>query len=75
MLKRSFFLGIGLGGAFSALVVLLFQDPTRPFTIPQLLLLLLTASLPGFGFALFFDPYSKRKKEEYLQIDFYAEDA
>ena len=75
MLKRTIFLGIGLGAIIAAAVVLLVQEETHPFTVPQMLLLLLTASLPGFGFALFFDPYSKRKKEEYLQIDFYSEDA
>ena len=74
-MKRSFFLGIGLGGLLALAVVLFIQDPARPFTLGQLLLLLLAASLPGFGIALFFDPYSKRKKEEYLKIDFYSEEA
>ena len=75
MLKRTFFLGIGLGAILATAVVLLVQEEARPFTVTQMLLLLLTASLPGFGFALFFDPYSKRKKEEFLQIDFYSEEA
>ena len=74
MLKRSFFLGIGLGGILATAVVLLVEVEARPFTVPQVLLLILTAFLPGFGFALFFDPYSKKKKEEYLQIDFYSEE-
>lgn len=75
MLKRTFLWGLGLGGVLAVAVVLLVQDQARPFTVPQLLLLLLAASLPGFGFALLFDPFSRRKKEEYLQIDFYSEDA
>jgi len=75
VLKRTVFLGIGLGAILATAVVLLVQEEARPFTVPQMLLLLLMASLPGFGFALFFDPYSKRKKEEYLQIDFYSEEA
>ena len=75
MLKRTFVLGIGLGVILATIVVLLVQEEARPFTVPQMLLLLLTAILPGFGFALFFDPNSKRRKEEYLKIDFYSEEA
>lgn len=75
MLKRTFLLGLVLGALIAAMVGMLIQAVARPFTLPQLLLLFFSSFLPGFGLALFTDPYSKRKKEEYLQIDFYKEEA
>ena len=74
MLKRTFFLAVVFGGIIALGVVAFFQEESRPFTTGQLIFLFFVSALPGMGFALFFDPYSKKKKEEYLQIDFYRED-
>ena len=74
MLKRTFFLAAIFGAILAVGVVALFQVESRPFTAGQLISLFLVSSLPGLGFALFFDPYAKKKKEEYMQIDFYKED-
>lgn len=74
MLKRTYVLGLLLGGAIAMVVVWSLQVESRPFTAPQLVLLFLVSCLPGFGLALLGDPFSRSKKEEYLKVDFYRED-
>jgi len=73
MLKRTYYLAVLFGVAIAGIIVLWVQQASRPFTLSQLFLLVLTSCLPGFGLALFLDPYSRKKKEEYLGIDFYRE--
>ena len=73
MLRRTYYLGVLFGAVIAGVTVLFFQDGSNPFTSLHLFLLLLVSCLPGFGCALFLDPYSKEKKEEYLKIDFYRE--
>ena len=73
MLRRTWILAVLLGGAIAVLVKLLFEDPGRPFTPGQQVLLFVLSLLPGLGIAMLADPYPKRKKEEYLKINFYEE--
>ena len=74
MLRRTPFLGLLFGGLLALAVNVFFQDPGRPFTLSQEILLLAVSIPPGIGFALFLDPYSGKMKEEYLKMDFYKED-
>lgn len=74
MLKRTPLLGLLFALLLSAGVVALVQVDGRPFTQGQLIGLFCVAYLPGLGFAMLFDPYSAKKKAEYLAIDFYHED-
>lgn len=73
MLKRTPILGLVLGSAIALVVALLLEQPGRPFTAGQRMLLFLISFLPAMGIAMLFDPFPRRKKAEYLEIDFYAE--
>ncbi|MGD2122570.1 MAG: hypothetical protein PVJ76_12535 [Gemmatimonadota bacterium] len=75
MRRRTWLLGILFGGILAFLVLLFVQEESRPFSAPQVVFLLLVATLPGFGIAFLFDPYSRKKKQEYLEIDFYQEES
>lgn len=73
MLRRTPILAIVLGGAIAVAVALLFEKPERPFTMGQQVALFLVSLLPGMGIAMLFDPYPRKKKAEYLKINFYEE--
>ncbi len=73
MLKRTPIIGVVLGGAIAVVVALFLEQPGRPFSAGQYVLLYLVSFLPGMGIAMLFDPFPRRKKTEYLEIDFYAE--
>ncbi len=73
MLRRTLVAAIVLGGAIAFGVALLFQDPERPFTMGQQVLLYVVSFLPAMGIAMLFDPFPKQKKAEYLKINFYEE--
>ncbi len=62
-----------IAGILSILIALLFEEPERPFTTAQAILLYLIALLPSMGVAMLFDPASARAKEEFLKINFYEE--
>jgi hypothetical protein len=73
MLKRTPLLALVLAGAIAVLVVILFEEPERPFTIFQAILLYCISLLPSIGIALLFDPAPAQAKEEFLKINFYEE--
>jgi amino acid transporter len=62
-----------IAGILSILIALLFEEPERPFTTLQAILLYLIALLPSTGIAMLFDPAPARAKEEFLKINFYEE--
>lgn len=73
MLRRTPILALLLGAAIAVAVTLLFEEPERPFTLGQRVVLFLVSIPPGLGIAMLFDPYPKKKKEEFLKINFYEE--
>ncbi|HPA71366.1 MAG: hypothetical protein KBA61_13525 [Spirochaetes bacterium] len=73
MLKRTPLLANIIGGAMAILVILIFEEPGRPFTMGQGLLLYLLCVVTSMGIAMFFDPNAKKAKEEFLKINFYEE--
>lgn len=73
MLKRTPVLALVIAGAMAILIVLIFEDPARPFTVCQGLLLYFLCYLTSMGVALLFDPNAKKAKEEFLKINFYEE--
>jgi hypothetical protein len=54
-------------------VALFFEQPGRPFTAGQWAVLYLISFLPAMGIAMLFDPFPRRRKAEYVKIDFYEE--
>ena len=64
MLKRTPLLAIVLAGVIALLMVVLFEEPERPFTTFQAILLYCVSLLPSMGIALLFDPAPSRAKEE-----------
>ena len=62
-----------IAGIVSIILALLFEEPERPFTTGQAILLYLIALLPSMGIAMLFDPAPARAREEFLKINFYEE--
>lgn len=73
MLKRTPVLAVVLGGMIALVLALVVEEPGRPFAFWQQAALFLLSLLPGLGIAMLFDPFPRRKKEEYLKINFYEE--
>lgn len=73
MLKRTPLLAFIISGMITALTIILLEDPARPFTTGNIILLYITAYLPALGVAMLFDPKPKKAKEDYLKINFYEE--
>jgi amino acid transporter len=73
MEKRTPVLALFFGGIIAILLIIIFENPARPFAMWQGLLLFALCYLPGMGIAMLFDPHAKRAKEEYLKINFYEE--
>jgi hypothetical protein len=71
--KRTPFLGAVFGVLLAVAVVLVFEEPGRPFSLMQLGLLVLTCCLPGLGLAMLMDPKPQQVKAEYLKINFYED--
>lgn len=69
--KRTPVLGAVFGAILAVFVVLLFEQPDRPFAVPQLVLLYATCCLPGLGLAMLMDPKPQQVKAEYMKINFY----
>ncbi len=74
MLKRTPILALIFSGILSALVILIFEEPGRPFTIAQTILLYFVSFFPAMGIAMLFDPYSNNIKKMYSKINFYIEE-
>lgn len=66
-------LGLVFGALIAAGVVWLFEQPARPLTTAQLVLLFGLSCLPGLGLAMLIDPQPRRVKKHYLQFDFYRD--
>ena len=75
MVKRTPLLGFFFAAVLTGAVLLLVQEPERPFTLAQHLLLFGTSFLPGLGLALLLDPRARAARETYLAMDFYREEA
>ncbi len=73
MLKRTPILAVLFGAVIAFTVAQTFEDSARPFSFGQQAILFLFSILPGMGFAMLLDPYPRKKKEEYLKINFYEE--
>ena len=73
MLKRTPVLALVIAGVMSILIILIFEEPARPFTMGQGLLLYFLCYLTSMGVALLFDPNAKKAKEEFLKIKCYEE--
>ena len=74
MLKRTPSLAILITAVMSILIILIFEEPSRPFTSAQSILLFLIAFFPGMGIAMLFDPHPAEVKAKYLKINFYDPD-
>lgn len=74
MLKRTPVLSIVFTAILTLLTIFIFEDPARPFTSGQAVLIFVIAFFPAVGFALFFDPNSAAKKRLYMKINFYDQD-
>ncbi len=73
MLKRTPLLALMIGGVLAILIILIFENPARPFTVGQGVFLLFLCWFPGMGVAMLFDPYAQKAREEFLKINFYEE--
>jgi hypothetical protein len=69
--KRTPILGAVFGAILAVSVVLVFEEPGRPFSILQLILVYATCCLPGLGLAMLMDPKPQQVKAEYMKINFY----
>jgi hypothetical protein len=74
MLKRTPLLALLIAGLMSILIILFFQDDTRPFTQGQTLMLYLFSFFPSSGLAMLFDPCPAMVKKRYLKINFYIQE-
>ena len=73
MLKRTPFLAILVAGIISIIIILIFEIPSRPFTITQTVLLYIISLLPSIGFAMLFDPNARENSKKFLNINFYED--
>lgn len=73
MLKRTPQLGLLIAAVMSLLTIAIFEDPERPFTLCQGVLLYFIAFFPSTGIAMLFDPISKKAKVDYAKVNFYEE--
>ncbi len=74
MLKRTPILALIFAAIMSALIIFIFQEETRPFTMAQMGMLYFFSFLPSLGFAMLLDPYPQKVKERYLKINFYIQE-
>jgi len=74
MLKRTPILALIIAAVMSILVILIFGEDGRPFTMRQSLLLYFVSFFPSMGIAMLFDPYSGQVKAFYSKINFYIQD-
>jgi amino acid transporter len=74
MLKRTPILALIITAIMSILIILIFEQDDRPFTLWQSLLLYFVAFFPSMGIAMLFDPYPALVKKRYSKINFYIED-
>jgi len=74
MLKRTPILALIITAIMSVLIILIFEQDDRPFTLWQSLLLYFVAFFPSMGIAMLFDPYPALVKKRYSKINFYIED-
>lgn len=74
MLKRTPLLAILFTGIMSVLIIIIFQDSTRPFTQLQAVMLFFLSFFPSMGIAMLFDPYPAMVKKRYLKINFYIQE-
>ena len=73
MLKQTPIIAIFTAALITIAIITFIEDPVRPFTIPQTILVYIASLLPSFGIALLFDPFSAKKRDKYLNINFYEE--
>jgi len=73
MLKRTPVLALIIAAVMSILVILIFGEDDRPFTMYQSLLLYFVSFFPSMGIAMLFDPHSSQVKAFYSKINFYIE--
>ncbi len=74
MLKRTPLLAILFAGIMSVLIIVIFQDSSRPFTQYQAIMLYFFSFFPSMGIAMLFDPYPAMVKSRYLKINFYIQE-
>lgn len=74
MLKRTPLLALLIAGIMSLLIIIIFQDDTRPFTQCQAFMLYFFSFFPSMGIAMLFDPYPAMVKKRYLKINFYIQE-
>ena len=74
MLKRTPILAVIITAIMSILIILIFEQDDRRFTLWQCLLLYFVAFFPSMGIAMLFDPYPALVKKRYSKINFYIED-
>lgn len=73
MLPRTPLLGMLIAMVIAILIVLIFEIPTRPFSVRLAIWLYVLSLLPGLGIAMLFDPAPREARERLLKINFYEE--
>lgn len=73
MLKRTPLLALVIAFILTLLIINTIENPSRPFTPCQTVLLYFLCFLTSMGIAMLFDPNPKKAKEEFLKINFYEE--
>lgn len=74
MLKRTPTLAVIFTALLTLLTIFIFEDPARPFTAGQAVLVFVIAFFPAMGFALLLDPNAAEAKRRYLKIYFYDQE-
>lgn len=71
MLKRTPSLAVIFATIMTLLTIFIFEDPTRPITSGQAILLFCISLFPSLGLAMLLDPNAAEAKRKYLKIYFY----
>ncbi|MDY6970174.1 MAG: hypothetical protein SVR08_16180 [Spirochaetota bacterium] len=71
--KRTPILAIILAAIITVIIIQVFENPARPLTIGQSILLYLISLLPSLGILMLFDPAPQEARSSYLKINFYEE--
>ena len=71
--KRTPFIAIFLALGILSCVVSFIEEPLRPFTTLQLVILYFFSYLPALGIAMLFDPAPQDAKKRFLKINFYEQ--
>lgn len=73
MLKRTPLIALVLAGILSIIIILIFEIPSRPFTIKDAVVLYFLSLFISLGIALLFDPIARETTQKLSKINFYED--